>query len=170
MPFTWTPEAGKCPKDVDALKITMAALVRVKSGKKLLSDKFTKDHIFAGHSGPVTSLGAQLAKLRELPMSTIMITSMDATAQKEVLNWVTHVPDTALTLNEGTWTVSNRGSAVPATASYKFATVDLDALKGMNRDDIVSKSRKWLKESLKTPHVACVFDTDGTPIIYHLDF
>ena len=57
-----------------------------------------------------------------------------------------------------------------ATTSYKFATVKLAELKAMNADDRIKKSRKWLTESLKTPKIACVFDTDGTPQIYHLDF
>jgi hypothetical protein len=34
----------------------------------------------------------------------------------------------------------------------------------------VKKSRNSLKESMKTPKVACQFAADGTPVIYHLDF
>jgi hypothetical protein len=169
MPFTWTPPTGKCPKDVKALREALKVKAKAKSGD-LISDKFKKDHVYSGHSGPVTNLGATLAKLRELPLSTLMISSMSGTALKEVLNWIDKAPDNIFTLRGGTWTIANRGGAVDATASYKFATVDLEALKAMNADDRVKKSRKWLTESMKTPKIACVFDDDGTPQIYHLDY
>ncbi len=170
MPFTWTPAKGKCPKDVPALKIALKALAKSKSSPALISEKFKTDHEFVGHEGQLQKLGARLAKLRELPKSTIMISSFAATAQAEVQNWIDDVPATVFTLANGTWTVANHGGAVPATKSYKFATIDLVALKGMNSDDVVKKSRKWMTESMKTPKIACVFGADGAPQIYHLDY
>jgi len=99
-----------------------------------------------------------------------MISSMDTQAKAEVLNWIRLIPASKLTFNNGTWTINTVGSTVPAVSTYKFATVDLPALKAMNRDDIAKKSRKWLTESQKTVKVACQFGTDGTPLIYHLDY
>lgn len=56
------------------------------------------------------------------------------------------------------------------TKAYDFVTLDLEALKKMNRDDRRKKSRKYMKFSKKTPKLACQFALDGTPQIYHLDF
>ena len=174
MPFTWTPPTGKCPKNVTDLKAALTVLAKKKTGKQLISKKFTDDHVFAGHTGNVTKMGAVLAGLREKPLSTLMTSLMDTNAQKEVLNWIKDVPTTVFTLNGGTWTIANHGGAVEAENSYNFATVDYEEYKTMKvkqPGDIVSKSRKWLTETqMKKPKVACVFDVDGTPIIYHLDF
>jgi hypothetical protein len=166
---TWTPEAN-CPTTMEDFKKALTALAKLRKGKKLISAKFTKDHIFAGHGGDVTKLAAMLAKLRELPNSTIMISSLDATSQAEVLNWIKESPAARFAYSDGTWTILAPGSAVEAANSYKFATVDLEELKGMNSDDVVKKSRNWLTVSQKTPKVACQFDDDGTPVIYHLDY
>ena len=174
--FTWTPAKDKCPKDVPALRIELTRLAKLKSGKTLIADKFTKDHIFAGHTGDVTKLAAVLSGLREKPLSTLMLGSMDANAQKEVLNWITDAPATIFTLNGGTWTIANHGGAVKSDNTYKFATVDYEEYKTMKSKqpgDIITKSRKWLTETaMKSPKVACVFTStsDGTPQIYHLDF
>lgn len=166
---TWN--AGKDgPKTVDELRKTLETLAKKKKGKALIDAKFTKDHIFAGHAGDPKKIAALLAGYRGRALSTLMVSSMDADAQAEVLNWIKKVPAARLTYANGTWTVATNGTTVDATKAYKFATVDTDALKGMNKDDIEKKSRNWLKESQKTPKVACQFDTDGTPLIYHLDY
>lgn len=167
----WKPKKN-CPPDIDKLRTELTALAKKKSGGKLISAKYTKDHIFAGHNGDIAKLAAHLAKLRALPMSTLMITSMTGNAQAEVINWIKKVPARSLTYSASakSWTISNRGSAVDAVNTYKFATVDLDALKAMNKDDVVKKSRKWLKVSQKKPKIACLFESDGTPVIYHLDY
>lgn len=166
---TWKPAKGGI-ETIDALREELTKLAKKKKGKDLIDDKFTRDHIFAGHGGDVQKLGIMLAKLRELPASTLMITSMDAHAQGEVLNWVDSIAANKLTYAGGTWTLSTNGSTVPAANSYKFATVDLEELKKLRGDDIRKKSNKWLTVSTKTPKVACQFDDDGTPLIYHLDF
>jgi hypothetical protein len=166
---TWTPSKGG-PTTVEELRKELEKLAKKKKGKALIDDKFTKDHIFAGHDGDIKKLASMLAKLRSLPKSTLMISSMDAHSQAEVLNWIKKIPDGRLNYAGGTWTIDTAASAVKAVNSYKFATVDLDALKAMNADDVVKKSRNWLKESTKTPEVACQFDHDGTPLIYHLNY
>ncbi len=166
---TWTCTSNG-PTTIEELRATLTKLASTKSGKALIDDKFAKDHIYAGHSGSVEKLAGALAKLRDLPQSTIMISSMDTQAKAEVLNWIRLIPASKLTFNNGTWTINTVGSTVPAVSTYKFATVDLPALKAMNRDDIAKKSRKWLTESQKTVKVACQFGTDGTPLIYHLDY
>lgn len=169
MPLTWTPKKD-CPQDVPALRVALKALAKKNKGK-LISQKFKKDHLFVGHTdGDPKKLAAALAKLRSLPFSTLMTGDLAASALAEVVNWIDNVPDQAFTLRDGTWTVSNRNTAVGATKAYKFSTVDFDELKGMNKDDVVKKSRKWLTESRKTPSVACQFGSDGTPEIYHLDY
>lgn len=161
----------KGPTTVDALRKALTVLAKKKAGKALISTKFTDDHIFSGHSGDPLKLATALAKLRsDKPLSTLLLSSMDQAAQAEVLNWISKVPAAGLTYGNGTWTIANRNTAVDATKAYKFATVSLADLKGMNRDDVVKKSRNWLKESMKTPKVACQFAADGTPVIYHLDF
>jgi hypothetical protein len=166
---TWNSGASG-PTTVDQLRKKLTELARKKTGKALISDKFTKDHVFSGHAGSPEKLGMALAKLRELPASTLLITSMDVGAQKEVLNWIANVPAAGLTYRGGIWTVANQNTGVAAVTSYKWATVDLPALKGMNRDDVVKKSRVWLTVSTKTPKIACRFAADGTPMIYHLDY
>lgn len=160
----------KGPKTHKELRAELTKLAKKKKGKQLISAKFTKDHIYAGHNGDVTKLAAALSKLREKSLSTIMITSMDSSAQAEVLNWIANVPDGKLKYNKGTWTIDTAGSTVSAAGSYKFGTVDLEALRGMDKDDVVKKSRHWLTVSTKTPKVACQFESDGTPVIYHLDY
>lgn len=171
MPRTWRPTGNKCPTDIDGLREALTALAKKRTGLKLVDDKYKRDHLFLGHTkGDIGKLGAALAKLRDVPLSTLMISSMDTTAKAEVLNWIEKVPARMLTFAGGTWTLNNRGSAVDAANTYKFATVDLAALKAMSRDDVVKKSRKWCKVSSKKPKVACQFDSDGTPLIYHLDY
>jgi hypothetical protein len=166
---TWKPAANG-PTTIVALRAALTVLAKKKTGKALIDAKFTKDHIYAGHAGSLEKLAAALAKLREKSLSTIMISSMDKNAQAEVLNWIKNIAANKVTYSGGTWTISTSGSTVTAANSYKFATVDLEALRGMNPDDRIKKSRKWLTESSKTPKVACQFGSDGTPMIYHLDY
>ncbi|MDM5178091.1 hypothetical protein PO883_12910 [Massilia sp. DJPM01] len=169
---TWT--CGKDgPKTVAELRKKMVALVKNKTSSQLIDSKFTRDHIYAGHSGDVLKLAQMLAKQRDLPLSTLLITSMQATAKAEVLNWIAHIPDAMLTYQRGVWTVNTQGSTVPAVCSYKWVTVNLDELKRMmikQPGDIVKKSREWMKESQKSPAIACQFSGDGSPVIYHLDY
>ncbi|HTX37809.1 MAG TPA: hypothetical protein VME43_22425 [Bryobacteraceae bacterium] len=167
---TWKPNGSGAPTTIEQLREALTKLAKKKMGKALIDDKFTKDHIYAGHDGSIEKLASSLAKLREKSLSTLMISSMDKSAQAEVLNWVKKVPANKVTYRGGTWTISTSDSTVPAVNSYKFATVDLETLKSMNPDDRVKKSRKWLTIALKTPKVACQFAGDGTPMIYHLDY
>ena len=166
---TWNVGATG-PKTVEALKAELTKLAKKKTGKALISTKFTKDHIFVGHTGGPLKMAMALAKLRTTGLSTLMISSMDASAQAEVLNWIKKVPAGKLSLSGTTWTISKSDSTVPMAGSYKFVTADMNALKGMNPDDVVKKRRNWLSESAKTPKLACVFGSDGTPLIYHLDY
>lgn len=169
MPLAWTPSSD-CPQNVDDLRVALKALAKKNKGK-LISEKFKTDHLFVGHTdGDPKKLAAALARLRNLERSTLMTGDLTGSALAEVNNWIESVPGNVFTLNGGTWTVSNRGTTVPATKAYKFSTVDLDELRGMDGDDVVKKARKWLKESLKRPAVACQFAADGTPQIYHLDY
>ena len=170
MAKTWKPKT-KCPAEVKALRAALTVLAKKRTGGKLIDPKFARDHLFLGHTkGDVKKIATALARLRSVPVSTLMISSMIASAQKEVLNWINRVPANKLTLRNGTWSISTTASTVTATASYKFITVDKEVLAGMNADDIVKKSRKWATISEKTPKVACQFDSDGTPMIYHLDY
>ncbi len=166
--LTWSSKGA--PETVPELRKALIALAKKKSGKALIDKKFTDDHVFAGHAGSVQKLGSMLAKLRELPQSTLFISSLDSNAQKEVVNWIENVPAGNLSFRGGTWTIT--AHSVTAESAYKFATVDLDQLKAMNKDDIVKKSRKWLTESQKTPKISCRFasSTDGTIVIYHMDY
>ena len=159
------------PKTVTELRVKMTQLAKRKTGKALISDEFSRDHVFAGHAGSVADLAKALARLRtDRPLSTLLTTPMDANAQKEVLNWIEKVPDDRFTRAGTVWTVAGARSTVPGVATYKWATVDLAAFKAMNTDDREKKSRNWLKETQKTPKVACWFSADGTPVIYHLDY
>ncbi|HEX8615107.1 MAG TPA: hypothetical protein VF800_27810 [Telluria sp.] len=158
------------PQTVEELRVAMAKLAKSKSGKDLISTKFTDDHIFIGHSGDPKKVAIKLAKLRDKPKSTLLISSMDASAQREVLNWIANVPASRLTYQRGVWTVDNNGTTVQAVNSYDWLTVDLEALKGMDDDDIVKKSRKWLDTAKKAPKIACHFSPTGVPLIYHLDY
>jgi len=162
---TWKPPANG-PTTIAALRTALTVLAKKKTGKALIDAKFTKDHIYAGHAGSLEKLAAALAQLKEKSLSKIMIGSMDKTAQAEVLNWIRNVPPSKVTYSGGKWTISTSGSSVTAANSYKFATVDLEALRGMKPDERIRKSRKWLTESSKTPKVACQFGSDGTPMIY----
>lgn len=171
---SWNAGKGG-PKTVDELREHMKKLVSKKAGKKLIDNKFTKDHVFAGHNGDTRKVAIQLAKLRKSERATIgkssfLISSLDANAKKEVLNWVKNVPASVLKRSGTTWQISNKGGAVKMVSSYKFATVDLAEYELMNEDDKVKKSRKYMKVSDKTPKLACQFGSDGTPLIYHLDF
>lgn len=169
---TWRPANGVATT-IEALRATLTVLAENKTGQALIDDKFTKDHIYAGHQGPIEKLAPALARLREKSPSTIIISSMNEWAQEEVLNWIENVPASKLTYFGGVWTISTKDSTVKAVHQYKFATVDLKIWRHMKLkcpDDLIKKSREWLKESFKTPSVACQFDIDGTPKIYHLDF
>ena len=158
------------PKTVDELRKKLTALAKKKKGKQLIADRFTRQHIFAGHKGDPKVLSAMLAKLRDIPASTLLLSSMDQPAQAEVLNWIEKVPAAGLSRNGTIWRVANHGTAVDGMASYNWATVDWEAYQKMNDDDRVKKARNWVKFSTKTPKVACQFSPDGTPCIFHLDY
>lgn len=135
---TWKP-AKNGPTTVEELRKHLTALAKKRTGGKLIDAKFADDHLFLGHTkGDEIKIAAQLAKLRRsVPLSTL-ITTPDVfirSAQAEVLNWIAKVPAGKLTFSNGTWTISNVGSTVPAAGSYKFRTVRMDPSK-MNRDDI----------------------------------
>ena len=166
---SWTAGA-KAPKNVAELRKYMIAQVKSAATSQLIDPKFTRDHIFAGHKGSTEKLASMLANQRELSKSTLLISSMSAQAREEVLNWIARIPSSMLTLSHGVWSVNTTNSAVPALNVYKWATVDLAALKGMNKDDVIKKSRKWLKESEKKPEIACQFGANGLPVIYHLNY
>lgn len=169
MPATWHCGSNG-PKTINELRKTLRDKIKGKNGQYLIANKFIKDHIFTGHTGDVQKLGQQLAKLRSLPKSTILLSPLTQTANREILNWIDKIPDNKLSLAGNTWTISHIDSTVPMVNKYNLATVDLASLKQINRDDVKKKSRKWLKESKKTPKLACQFNPDGMPQIYHLDF
>jgi hypothetical protein len=160
----------KGPKTVDEFRQAMKDKIRNKKGKVLIADKFNKDHIYSGHKGDTLTLATELSKLRTVSQSTLLISSLDKSAYEEVNNWIDNIDKNKLSLSGNKWTISSSNSTVPMKNSYKFVTVNIDALKGMNNDDLKTKSRKYIKESLKTPKLACQFTADGTPQIYHLDF
>lgn len=171
MSLTWKPKKN-CPQTIDELRKALISLAANKAGKELIAAKFTRDHIYAGHKGSIEDLAIRLSHIRGLPASTIMISSMDATAREEVINWIGKAPEAAFTLQNGTWNLRPSGNTVQACHSYRFATVDAEELRNVNPDDRVKKCRKWLTESLKTPHVACRFDAEDTGLvqIFHLDY
>ena len=170
MPKTWKPSKN-CPKNHKDLRAFLTALAKKRTGNKLIATKYSKDHLFLGHTkGDIKKIAADLAKLRGKPLSTLMVSPLASSAQAEVLNWIKNVPDSKLKFDRGTWTIDTNGSTVKAASSYKYITVDIDAFRSMDKDDIVKKSRKWCTISTKTPKVACQFDADGTPMIYHLDY
>ena len=158
------------PQNHADLRKALHALVSKKTGKQLIDSKFTRDHIYAGHNGATEKLAGMLASQRNLGLSTLLVSSMDASAKEEVKNWIDNIPDAMLTYQRGVWTVNTQGSTVQAANSYKWVTVDAEEMKSLNADDRIKKSRKWLKESQKTPKIACQFAGDGTPVIYHLDY
>ena len=168
---TWTPKGPNVPETQEQLRQALTQLVMKRSGKALIDPKFTRDHIYPGHKGPLEKLAADLSRYRGIGKSTLVLGSMDTRAREEVLNWVNKLPADAFNFSNGTWTVANTNSVVPAVYLYDYVTVLADALKRMDRDDIVKKSRNWLiTHDKKQSKVACQFDTDGTPVIYHLDF
>lgn len=172
MSWTWKP-AKNTPRTVRELKTVLAALAKKRKGNKLISSKFTKDHLFPGHSGSVMTNAAALARFRTTPFSTLMSSDdILANARTEVLNWIVNVPNDKFTLHPDnkTWELSADNTTVAATKPYTYVTVDKDARARMNRDDLVKKSRNWLKVSKKIPAVACGLDDDGTPTIYHLNY
>jgi hypothetical protein len=160
----------KGPKTVDDLRMEMKDKIKNKKGKALIADKFTKDHIYSGHKGDNLKLATELAELRGISKSTLLISSLDQKAYEEVYNWIENIDGRNLTLSGNRWTIANRNSTVSMKNSYKFVTVDVEEFKKMNEDDKKKKSRKYTKETLKTPKLACQFATDGTPQIYHLDY
>lgn len=158
------------PKTTTEFRQAMKDKIKTKNGKELISSKFTKDHIFAGHAGSDLMLATKLSKLRGIAKSTLLISSLDSHAKNEVLNWIDNIPDSKLSHAGGTWTISTQNSSVAMVSSYKFVTVDMDQLSKMNRDDLVKKSRKYMKYTYKTPKLACQFSNEGIPQIYHLDY
>lgn len=172
---TWTPAAGTAPGSIEELRKALTELAKKRKGKDLIAARFTKEHIFPGHGGSAVQAASMLAHLRgqanqNITASTFVTSSMDQKAQDEVLNWISKVSGNLLTFADGTWTIGIGNTTVDAVHTYNLATVDIAAMKAMNSSDRVSKSRKWLTEGMKRPRVACQFDEDGTPVIYHLDF
>lgn len=171
MADTWTPKGTDIPETVEQLRHALTELVLKRSGNALIDPKFMKDHVYPGHKGPIEKMAADLSKYRGIGKSTLLLGSIHTRAREEVLNWVKTAPAAVFTYNNGTWTVANRNSTVLAIYVYDYVTVDADELRRMNKDDVVKKSRKWLTPSqMKQPRIACQFDDDGTPLIYHLDF
>ena len=158
------------PSTLTELREALTALAKQKRGTKLLSENFLNDNIFAGQSEDTAQLATMLAKVPAIPGNTILLSSLEATAQKEVVNWIAHVPDKAFNYSGGVWKVAATGNMAKALKAYDFATVDLAALGKLSGDDIVRKSGNWLTEFSKKPRVACRFGKDGTPLIYQLDY
>lgn len=163
---TWACGANG-PQTVPELRVAMAKLVKSKNGKKLISEKFENDHMFPGHS---KNPAVKLASVRGTKKSTYVGDSIVANAQKEVANWIKNFSAACMTYNNGTWTVANAGNTVKSNNMYTFTTVDFDERKKLDSDDVKKKSRKWLSDVTVKPKVACRFDSDGTPLIYHLDY
>ncbi len=166
---TWRCGANG-PQTPEDLRETLTALAKKKRGTKLLSGNFLADNLFAGQSEDITQLATLLANTAALAADAVLIGAIDANAQKEVVNWIAHVPAKAFSYNGGVWTLSATGSMAKAMKAYEFATVDLAALAKIKPADFASKSEDWLTEFTKKPRIACRFGKDGTPLIYQMDF
>lgn len=154
--------------DVAALRAQLIKNVGSKTGAALISSKFSKDHLFPGHTKKPEVL---LASLRSTRLSTLISAEIVANAQKEVKNWIKKAPAGCFQRSaQGEWTVQTRNNTCAATGAYKIATVDLAARRGMDKDDLAKKARKWMTIGTKVPQVACTLGADGVPQIYHLDF
>ena len=169
MPSNWNIGTNG-PTTVDALRAVMRSKVEKKKANDFISTKFDKDHIFNGHTGSDMEVARHLASLRGSALSTLISKSIIASARKEVLNWIDNILAQYLNFNTNVWTISTVGSTVPSVQTYKIATVDLDQYKALNKDDKVKKARKWLTTTTKQVGVACHFDADGMPQIYHLNY
>ena len=170
--LTWTP-SGNAPATVEAVRQSLTALAKKKTGGNLIDKKFKDDHKFLGHAGSVEKLAAALARVRDVKYSTLFFSSLDPTAQAEVLSWIKRVPANNLHFNRGTWTITP--IAIEMVNTYKFATVDMEVYKQMSkgdRDNLRKKSNKWLTISQKRPKLSCRFagTSDGTVVIYHMDY
>ena len=167
---SWTPSKN-APATVDQLRKTLTQLAQKRSGKALIDAKFTRDHVYPGHKGSLEHLATDLAKYRGIGKSSLVLGSIDTRTREEVLNWIKNVPDEVFTFDKGTWTVAKTNSMVTTKYSYDFVTVHADKLRTMNKGDLRSKARHWMPISRKKQlGVACMFDTDGTPLIYHMEF
>lgn len=154
--------------DVAALRAQLLKNIQSKTGNALISTKFSKDHLFPGHSKRPEVL---LANLRTTKLSTLISAEIVSNAKKEVTNWIKKAPDGCFRRSsQGEWTVQSRNNTCNATSAYKIATVDLAERRKLDKDDLISKQRKWVKIGTKTPKVACSLGADGVPQIYHLDF
>ena len=158
----------KGPSTMDDLREVMLALARRKKGRKLISDEFARTHPFAGLSGDVAGLAALVGEGLGLDGDQILLSGLEITAQKEVVNWVERVPEKVFNYKPGTWTVAANGALTKTLKSYIFATLDTDALNGLKPEDIVKKNSAWLEEETKKPRIACRFAKDGTPVIYRM--
>ena len=92
MSVTWKPKKD-CPQNVKDLRKALLKNMQGKKGAKLVSKKFDKDHLFAGHSKNPAVL---LASLRTTSLSTLISTEIIQKAEAEVKNWVNNVPDSKL--------------------------------------------------------------------------
>ncbi len=175
----WHPQGDCVPKTLEELRPALKALAQKRKGKQLIADKFNKDHIFSGHRRlPLPQLASLLTKYRNqgnlnnpaVPRSTYLISLLDKNAQDEVLNWIARIATNMVTFNNGRWTINTRNSAVTAMHTYEAATMDVADFKALNPQDRETKYRKWLTVGMKRPEIACQFDEDGTPLIYHFNF
>lgn len=107
VPRTWNG-GPKGPKNIGDMRKVMKEKIRNKKGKTLISAKFTKDHIFCGHKGGPEALAIKLANLRELPLSTYLISTLDMSANAEVLNWIEKIPNKKLKPTGTTWTIDTQ--------------------------------------------------------------
>jgi hypothetical protein len=158
----------KGPSTLDDLREALLSLARKKKGRKLLSDEFVRTHRSAGLLGDAAGLAAAVGEGWGMDGDSILLSPVDVTAQKEVINWVDRVPDKALTYKAGIWTVSPNGGLVKTLKGYVFGTLDTDALNGLKPEDIVRKNSKWLEEEVRKPRIACRFAKDGTPVIHRM--
>ena len=166
---TW--RCGKSgPTTHDDLREALTALAKQKRGTKLLSANFLYDNLFAGLSDDIEKLATALSGVPAIAGNAILLSALEANAQKEVVNWIAHVPDKAFDYSGGVWKVAANGNMAKALKAYDFATVDLAALGKLSGDDIVRKSGNWLTGFSKKPRIACRFGKDGTPLIYQLDY
>ncbi|MEO6301295.1 MAG: hypothetical protein ABIV25_12825 [Paracoccaceae bacterium] len=155
------------PTTHEELREALIGLAKKKRGAKLLSQTFLDDNMFTGQD-----TGTLASSLTDKPATgaTILVSSMEATAQKEVVNWIERVSDKAFNYSGGMWTVATHGNMTKSLKSYQFATVDQAMLAKMKPDDFVRKSGEWMIEFTKKPRIACRFGKDGTPLIYQMDY
>lgn len=158
----------KGPSTLDDLREALLVLARRKKGRRLISDEFAKTNRFAGLDGDTAGLAALVGEGLGLDGDRILLSSVEVTAQKEVVNWVEKVPDKVFSYKPGVWVVAPNGALIKAVKNYMFGTLDTDALNGLKPEDIVKKNSVWLEAEARKPRIACRFAKDGTPVIYRM--